>query len=1005
MHALECLKLTKLKSGRHEELNAKRQRPRSALQQYRGNDDNVRTFANSDVNRRNADTPKDELSIRYNAQGHQRLRPSSAGVRRQDQVLAPSSWDVVGADKVQRVEQGGTTKRPKSARPASAQGSRAPGHDLLERRRPVSAFGRVREWQGFASKESSRVHNERPGSAMSRFPEAISDGVVTTSTGSRRASDAEGNPFGTIVSTGAHEVMEASASAPGGMTAEEQLKVMGRDEARRKIDIFCEKLPESTGARPMSKLKGLIKLHQKDIDAEVLEKKNHGVAYLQRTLLDYEEKDRERTKLPFADVYVKICSGTHLPKIDNQCSPFMTVTLNTSELGQIGVEGRTSIQSSNPNPIWNARFQFDCRGLDKDAALTFTCWHHSSFAHVKDVAVGQCTLEVLNLKLNEHEQWHLPVKPCAETVLHRSLKVSGFHDGGMTSTLNITTFFGKKDAFEAAGGWKRQEAERLPMEQPSPEKQNGIRSSSPRASRQSSSPRVIKLPSSPRVSKLLPDDSRKGGHTHASGHDLTNVEAEHSSALVPHCHENGGKASKDTVLKNDGKGNSDLRLQSVWQSCNKWDWERIGIGADVFDYLSSLQAQERGRMSSQTMDFMLLPPVVGTASGVCPDPERINLEHVATAPDELLLYMTQYSGSHIKRLDIGGCNQLSLNAVLTFTREFSLISRLSLKGHTLVDDSWLSALSGMHLEELNISHCQRITDQGLVAAAAQFPGLRSLDCSRCYQLVEEGMLALSEKCKKLERLFVMGCRGLTRHAISSVLARCPLLVHVEVPGIRVIASDMFALENRCLRNLRGLNVSNCKGFDDRALLNLAGLEALETLNLHANPGITDLGLGAIASFKHLGRLCLARCSKITDNGLIKIATNCRRIRRLELDFCVLISDTGIMFVVDFFESLEYLSVRGCTNVTDVGVRCVLKHCHYLLELDVAHAGADEGEIRTRVNSLREERRAAQEKEDVEWLYGRRGTPTWTGLEVRSLVVLLSSAFYLTTGALTSRLCS
>jgi hypothetical protein len=43
---------------------------------------------------------------------------------------------------------------------------------------------------------------------------------------------------------------------------------------------------------------------------------------------------------------------------------------------------------------------------------------------------------------------------------------------------------------------------------------------------------------------------------------------------------------------------------------------------------------------------------------------------------------------------------------------------------------------------------------------------------------------------------------------------------------------MFALENRCLRNLRGLNVSNCKGFDDKALLNLAGLEALETLTLH-----------------------------------------------------------------------------------------------------------------------------------------------------------------------------
>jgi hypothetical protein len=113
------------------------------------------------------------------------------------------------------------------------------------------------------------------------------------------------------------------------------------------------------------------------------------------------------------------------------------------------------------------------------------------------------------------------------------------------------------------------------------------------------------------------------------------------------------------------------------------------------------------------------------------------------------------------------------------------------------------------------------------------------------------------------------------------------------------------------------------------------------------------------------------------------------MRRLELDFCVLISDTGIMFVVDFFEALEYLSVRGCTNVTDVGVRCVLKHCPYLLELDVADAGADEGEICTLVNALHEVRKATQEEENVEWLYGRRGTPTWTGLKVKSLVVLLN----------------
>jgi hypothetical protein len=92
-----------------------------------------------------------------------------------------------------------------------------------------------------------------------------------------------------------------------------------------------------------------------------------------------------------------------------------------------------------------------------------------------------------------------------------------------------------------------------------------------------------------------------------------------------------------------------------------------------------------------------------------------------------------------------------------------------------------------------------------------------------------------------------------------------------------------------------------------------------------------------------------------------------------------------MFIADFLELLEHLSVRGCTNVTDVGVRCVLKHCPNLCGLDVAHAGADEDEIRLVVNTLHEERKKAQEKEDLEWLYGRKGT----GLEVRPLVFVLN----------------
>ena len=192
---------------------------------------------------------------------------------------------------------------------------------------------------------------------------------------------------------------------------------------------------------------------------------------------------------------------------------------------------------------------------------------------------------------------------------------------------------------------------------------------------------------------------------------------------------------------------------------------------------------------------------------------------------------------------------------------------------------------------------------------------------------------------------------------------------------------MFTSAQPSLLNLKSLDVSSCKSFDDRALHNISGKLTLDSLTLNANPGVSDVGLEAVASLSNLTRLSLARCDKITDTGLIDVARGCRRIQRLQLDFCTRISDTGISFIVDFNQGLEQLSLRGCMLVTDMGVRCVLKHCLWIAVLDVAHSGADESEVRAAIATLQDERSSAQAREDVPWLVGKKGTSSWTGIEV------------------------
>ncbi len=321
-------------------------------------------------------------------------------------------------------------------------------------------------------------------------------------------------------------------------------------------------------------------------------------------------------------------------------------------------------------------------------------------------------------------------------------------------------------------------------------------------------------------------------------------------------------------------------------------------------------------------------------------------------------------------------------AVLTFAEKFRFISSLSLKNHTSVDDNWLYTLSDfLHLQELDISHCIRITDKGLLTLAEGCGGLRKLDCSHCSQVSDEGILALSRRCTMLESISIRGCPRVTGTALSILFKCCPLIANVEVPGLRAaVSSEIFV---GVLRRLRSLNVCNCKGFDDKALQHLVGLDSLESLAMHANVGVTDVGLEAIASCVHLTTLDLSRCVMVTNFGIMKIARGCRQMRRLQLDFCTQVSDMGISFIADFNPKLEHLSLRGCTLVTDVSVRGVLKHCPCIAGMDLSNTSANENEIRACIATLQEERRNAQEEEDTSWLVGKRGTTTWTGIEVEA----------------------
>ena len=406
-----------------------------------------------------------------------------------------------------------------------------------------------------------------------------------------------------------------------------------------------------------------------------------------------------------------------------------------------------------------------------------------------------------------------------------------------------------------------------------------------------------------------------------------------------------------------------------------------GVSADVLDFLMSLQSREQRRATSQSHDLMQQASGTSKVRLIIPNAETIDLEQITDLSDEVLHSMAQFGGSHITTLRLGDCNKVTLKAVAGFVRNFPLVSSISLNAHDSVDDDWLRELcAALDLQELSISGCTRITDSGLAYAVASSGGLRRLDCSYCDLVSDQSVLALAKWCTRLEGVNLRGCSRVPVSAFSTLFSSCQRLSAMNLSGLRAISSELFH-PSIGFRWLQSLNVSNCRRFNDKGLQHLARIDTMQCLILHANTDVTDLGLSAIATWPKLAKLCLARCPRITDGGMLKVAQGCRQIKLLQVDFCVGISDTGVSFVADFCSELNHLSVRGCSQVTNVGVRCVLQHCRQLSALDIAHTGADEAEVRLAVSEFEQQRRSERALETTTWLVG--DDYNWTDVDFQS----------------------
>jgi len=239
---------------------------------------------------------------------------------------------------------------------------------------------------------------------------------------------------------------------------------------------------------------------------------------------------------------------------------------------------------------------------------------------------------------------------------------------------------------------------------------------------------------------------------------------------------------------------------------------------------------------------------------------------------------------------------------------------------SVTDDEFIKHVNLHCCKWLSTSECTGLTDAAMGFRGAglrhtpqlnQVP-LLALSLAFCTQLTDNALLGIASSCKKLKMISLDGLTRLTDTGLG----------YLSAPeGCRELQ----------VVSLRYTQIGD-RGVDSLA----RGLPRLKSLSLDYTQ-VSDIALYSLANFiaDHLLHLDLTACAKITDAGILRLASRCGGIHYLSLSECPLIGESSIANIVSSLFSLTHLKLSGLSRLTDRAVHNIETHCRSLLYLDIS----------------------------------------------------------------------
>ncbi|KAJ3077354.1 hypothetical protein HDU98_000004 [Podochytrium sp. JEL0797] len=343
------------------------------------------------------------------------------------------------------------------------------------------------------------------------------------------------------------------------------------------------------------------------------------------------------------------------------------------------------------------------------------------------------------------------------------------------------------------------------------------------------------------------------------------------------------------------------------------------------DEVVRMARQAKGALRTLSVGHVLAAPVLKQVSAMCPGITHLNISKA----------------------------EMTSTGLVFLLHRLPMLTHVDFSGVESVTDISLAILarqSATRLVSLNISHCTRVTANGLEHVLTRCVNLKSFKTgladellplvSKLTSLVTLDMAYSSQVTTRALQQTFLGqtatthCTCLVPPIVDYVkpqdynLPAPPLKFTPFLPNIATlnladcllsVTDDLLTILGWSTPNLSSISLKNCHLVTDLGVSRLAeGCSMLSYINLDGCLEITDISLDAlgVCCGRTLTSATFSKCTQVSDEGVQELVGQCSVLRVLVLDEVVLLSDAVLGYLqMDPCPTLQFVSLNNCPSIS------------------------------------------------------------------------------------------